>query len=122
MNWTGNMECNDAEQILLLLKSSDCIMHDLTEPFDHCEDVDNDNEDNNVDYYLVLRKWNTIHPSSEFRCFVSHNQLVGVSQRNYNTYFDFLKEHSSNIKNAISTFFEDNLKEKFKSSACKFIY
>lgn len=79
MNWTGDMKCEDAEQVLLLLKSSDCISHDLVEPFDHCEDKNNESE--SIDYYLVLRKWKDIHPASEFRCFVSHNRLIGKSLR-----------------------------------------
>ena len=78
------------EDILLLLKSSDFISSDLTQPFLHCEtnnDNNNDNteenNDNNIideklNFYLILRKWyDNIVPSMEFRCYVSHNQIVG---------------------------------------------
>lgn len=77
------------EDILLLLKSSDFISSDLTQPFLHCETNNNNTDENNTEsnnniideklnYYLILRKWyDNIVPSMEFRCYVSHNQIVG---------------------------------------------
>lgn len=79
MNWTGDLKCTESEQIIMLLKSSDCIMHDLTEIFNKCEDKETNTE---IDYYIVLRKWKIIEPASEFRCFVSHNKLIGKVKYN----------------------------------------
>ena len=116
MNWTGDMKCDDAEQVLLLLKSSDCIMHDVSEPFSLCEDFETEKVD--VKYYLVLRKWVSIHPASEFRCFVSHNTLIGVTQRNHNTHFPFLGELSETVQKVVCSFFEKKMKDKFSSHSC----
>ena len=115
MNWTGNMKCEDADQVLLLLKSSDCVMHDLIDPFDHCEDGD---QPEHVKYVLVLRKWEEILPSSEFRCFVSHDRLVGVSQRAPDQYFPYLQEYVQQLEQTLERFFEAKLRSKFSSHSC----
>jgi len=122
MNWTGNLKCTDSEQVILLLKSSDCIMHDLTEPFSFCEDEsEHENLQNNeIQYYIVLRKWETIEPASEFRCFVSNDKIIGISQRNHSQYFDFLKNLTKSIQNTVIDFFEVNMKGKFASNTYVF--
>ena len=135
MNWTGNMKCEDADQILLLLKSSDCITHDLTEPFDHCEDKHTNLA--NVEYYLVLRKWKSIHPASEFRCFVSHDKLIGqfssplspnsplisrttgVTQRYHDQYFQYLHDFVPRITKQLEEFFAKKMKGLFPSHTCR---
>lgn len=79
----------------LLLKSSDFVLHDLTQPFkveskwthprvmiklniilQDCEDHVINSEP--VKYDLVLRKWIEINPANEFRCFVRNKILIGM--------------------------------------------
>lgn len=73
--------CHSSQDIYLLLKSSDRVIHDLTQPFKHCADANDDNPVK-VEYQLVLKKWVDINPSMEFRCFVMDNSLIGISNCN----------------------------------------
>lgn len=140
MNWSGDLKCSEPEQVLMLLKSSDCVMHDLTEIFYKCDDKKDIKVDLDMKYYIVLRKWETIEPCSEFRCFVSHNQLIGmkhniiseynlkqfpyigITQRNHSQYFPFLKSYSENIKNSIQKFYQNQLLGEFESHTCVFYF
>ena len=44
--------------------------------FVHCEEDDSINTPD-INYCLVLRKWQPPDPSTEFRCFVYKNKLIG---------------------------------------------
>jgi hypothetical protein len=73
----GNtLECRTPGEVILLLKSSDFVAHDLIHVFDDCIDKDSC-EATFTDYVLCLRKWTEVHPSTEFRCFVGNNSLIG---------------------------------------------
>lgn len=63
----GTLKCQTPGDVYLLLKSSDFVMHDLLHAIDK--------EHTTIQYELVLRKWCNLHPSMEFRCFVSDRQL-----------------------------------------------
>ena len=65
--------CNDVYQ---LLKSSDFILHDVTAPFDGCDDA-SVAAGPAVNYVLILRKWEDINPGHEYRCFVKDHDLIG---------------------------------------------
>ena len=66
--FNNNLKCSSLSQLYLLLKSSDFIAHDLTQPFSECEDdIERDNNIENVEYNLVLRQWEDINPGTEFR-------------------------------------------------------
>lgn len=81
----GNtMKCTSADDVYLLLKSSDFIVHDLTHMFDDC--IENDGDTNDVEFELVLKEWFDVQPSMEFRCFVYDRKLVAISQRDSNFY------------------------------------
>ncbi|XP_075713543.1 translation initiation factor eIF2 assembly protein isoform X2 [Rhinoderma darwinii] len=71
----SSLKCKSLSDIFLLLKSSDFVAHDFTQPFIHCKD---DSPDPSVTYKLVLRKWCELIPGAEFRCFVKENKLVDV--------------------------------------------
>lgn len=64
--FNNNMKCSSLSQLYLLLKSSDFIAHDLTQPFKDCDDASTEDIDN-VQYSLVIRQWNDINPGTEFR-------------------------------------------------------
>jgi hypothetical protein len=72
---TGSVKCNNAAEVLLLLKSSDVIVHDLCHAFDNCSDGGVTRPEH---FVLVLKKWYPLRPEMEFRCFVRDNQLRGT--------------------------------------------
>lgn len=113
---TNNMQCNSANEIYLLLKSSNFITHDLEHAFDGC---DNDPADNaskltikDIPHHLVLRKWIQVNPSVEFRCFVRRRKLIGICQRDLNHY-DFLEPMIDLLRDLITEFFDLRLKTSF---------
>lgn len=60
-------------QVLLLLKSSDRIAHDICSAFDGCGRKPAEP----IAYTLALRKWIALKPEREFRCFVRGHDLIG---------------------------------------------
>lgn len=111
INASGTMECQTAEDVYLLLKSSNFITHDLEHAFDGC--VDADKKDlADVPYVLVLRKHFQLNPSLEFRCFVRGRKLIGICQREQN-YFAFLAGMKDQLRGAIVDFFNIHLRDTF---------
>ncbi|XP_029847753.2 cell division cycle protein 123 homolog isoform X2 [Ixodes scapularis] len=109
--------CTSFSDVCLLLKSSDFVTHDLTQPFKACTDWRKDTDTGHLfKYELVLRKWVEIDPSTEFRCFVKDSVLIGISQRDYTHYYYHIQEQEANIVQDISTFFHECVKSKFVSS------
>lgn len=116
---TNSLKCVSASDIYLLLKSSSYIVHDLTESYSDCIDVNPplaDQEEGksreNPTFELVLRKWVAINPALEFRCFVKDRAIIGITQRDMN-YYDFLEPLSDTLAAEIETFFETNLQQTF---------
>ena len=60
-------------QVLLLLKSSDRVAHDICHAFDSCETAPS----GPVQHVLALRKWIALRPERELRCFVRRRELIG---------------------------------------------
>jgi hypothetical protein len=60
-------------QVVLLLKSSDRIAHDICHAFDGC----NREPEHPVAFTLALRKWIPLKLEREFRCFVKGHDLIG---------------------------------------------
>ncbi|KAG6811627.1 hypothetical protein H0H92_006496 [Tricholoma furcatifolium] len=85
------LKCTSPSDVYLLLKSSDFINHDLSAEnvFAGCDDPPSSHE-----LELVLRKWYAMDRSRELRCFVRHNVLIAISQRDMN-YYDFLNESTT---------------------------
>ncbi|XP_042907499.1 translation initiation factor eIF2 assembly protein isoform X2 [Parasteatoda tepidariorum] len=85
-SWMGfNYSCcsTSISDIYLLLKSSNFIIHDITQPYNLCDDFIQDQslseiEQKNIPLFLVLRKWIDIDTSGEFRCFVKENKLIDI--------------------------------------------
>ena len=65
--------CCTAVQVLLLLKSSDRVAHDICHAFDSCETAPS----GPVQHVLALRKWIALRPERELRCFVRQRELIG---------------------------------------------
>lgn len=86
----NTMRCDSASDVYLMLNSSDHITHDLDFPFEDTT-ANGSNEGSDVEYELVLRKWQEINPALEFRVFVRDQEIVGKSQRDLN-YYDYLQQ------------------------------
>ncbi|KAF5382611.1 hypothetical protein D9615_002969 [Tricholomella constricta] len=103
------LKCTSPADVYMLLKSSDFITHDLSieSVFDGCEDV----PPSPCDLELVLRKWYPVDKSRELRCFVRHNVLVGISQRD-NNYYEFLNEPTTYkaIASAVQGYWEEKIR------------
>jgi hypothetical protein len=122
--WCLNkLSCSHLSDVYMLLKSSDFITHDLTEPFDKCEENSEEERIEGVKvlkYYLIIRKWVEISPNSEFRCFVKDNRLVGITQRDCRAYYKFIEDKKEKIIRLIKEFYVNNLNEKFSNSSFVF--
>ncbi|PYI10771.1 cell division cycle protein [Aspergillus sclerotiicarbonarius CBS 121057] len=115
MSATNDTQCRTANDIYLLLKSSDFITHDLEHPFDDCVPDSTDSSSSTppeIPYYLVLRKYVNFNPSLEFRCFVRNKVLLCICQRDQN-HFDFLFPMRDSLRSRIQSFFDDKLRDTF---------
>lgn len=101
MAFDGTLKCSKPNDILLLLKSSDFVTHDLTQSSDDHQ------------FHVVLKKWEHILPSTEFRCFVKNGSLVAVCQRDIFNFYSFLLHKASDIKENLLEFFNQFIKGKF---------
>jgi len=116
-----SLKCTNADEVFLLLKSSDFVIHDLTEPFLECEDTGF--ELPSVQYVLVLRKWMDLHKCNEFRCFVSDGELIAISQRHSDSYFPALAEdgiHKQQLVKTLQAFFSNDIRPRFRSNSYAF--
>lgn len=111
INATNSMECKTPNDIYLLLKSSDFVTHDLAHAFDDTVDGGS-GADQDIPYHLVLRKWITLNPSVEFRCFVRDRRLIALCQRDLN-HFDFLFNMQDKLRDTIQDFFDIRLRDTF---------
>lgn len=70
---SNSINCTTADEVLLLLKSSDRAAHDICNAFDGCSDK----PQQEIPHVLVLKKYYDLKPEREFRCFVQGHDLVG---------------------------------------------
>lgn len=131
INPTNSMACTTANEVYLMLKSSDFVTHDLEHWCDGCVDVDVDvdvgttageeelDERGDPPYHLLLRKHVQIAVSVEFRCFVRRRRLVGICQRDPN-FYDFLDGMVPQLRLLIETFFEEKLRGNFPDESFAF--
>ncbi|KAA6426686.1 MAG: cell division cycle protein [Trebouxia sp. A1-2] len=106
---TNSIKCTNADEVLLLLKSSDRVAHDICNAFDSCEGQ----PQQDVPYTLVLKKYYDLKPEREFRCFVQGHDLIGVSQRDVTQHFPALADEASDLEEIILEFFEEHVQHKF---------
>lgn len=112
----NTLKCTSPNDIYLLLKSSSFVSHDLVHAFDGCTDAPPSRPFRPV---LVLRPFFTPHVALEFRCFVKHRSLVGISQRDLN-YYSFLTDLRVGLTKKIGDFFERTLRFSFPDSSFAF--
>lgn len=111
ISFDKSLRCTSPADIYLLLKSSDFVAHDLTCPFQHCDD--NDSNKTDIHYELILRVWKNVHPGMEFRCFVKNGTLIAICQRHDSEYYSFIEDQEEIIKDDIIEFFKQNISGRF---------
>jgi len=113
--WMGvghSLKCESLTQIWLLLKSSEFIVHDLTQPFKDCSD-DDTNSDVQIKYVLALKKWSRdVNPATEFRCFIRNRHLIAIEQRDTSNFYSHILEEKDDILRDINSFFNEHVKDK----------
>jgi len=104
--WVNNesLKCRSAQDVYILLKSSDFIVYDLEHALGNLEQVEN---------YIVLRSWCNLHKSMEFRCFVKDSQIVAISQRNHTQFYQHLSSSLPHIEDLIWNTFENDIVDQF---------
>lgn len=126
LNWTApkdavwisphqnTIKCTCPNDIYLLLKSSNFITYDLEHAFDDCTPTQASSGAalSSFKPVLVLRSYFNPHTAMEFRCFVKHRNLVGISQRDLN-YYEFLEPLKEHIVAKISQLFNSKIRYTF---------
>lgn len=129
LNWTApkdavwisphqnTIKCTCPNDIYLLLKSSNFITYDLEHAFDDCTPTQSSSTSSGAALssfkpVLVLRSYFNPHTAMEFRCFVKHRNLVGISQRDLN-YYEFLEPLKEHIVAKISQLFNSKIRYTF---------
>ncbi len=84
-------------QVVLLLKSSDRVSHDLSTMAAMPESC-------RPRAQLALRKWYDLRPEREFRCFIRQHSLVGISQRDPTQFFPQLQGDMPSFSRLIKPF------------------
>ena len=112
--WMGvghSLKCDSLSQIWLLLKSSEFIVHDLSQPFKDCSDQGA--PISAVNYVLALKKWSDkINPATEFRCFVRNGDLIAMQQRDTSNFYSHIQDEKDDIVRDIRSFFREYIKER----------
>merc|ERR1719443_716951 len=83
LNPLSTLRCDNADEIILMLKGSDRVMDDILHAFENCSDYDPSALSDHK-HVLNLRKWYDFSRQRELRCFVVNTKLAGVSQRYLN--------------------------------------
>lgn len=103
--------CRSPLDIILLLKGSEFIQHDLNQAFMEC--VDGVTQTPSGGFVLTLRKFENVTPAGEFRCFVRGNSLIAVTQRHHRQFLPSLLQDRVNILNDLQHFFYSYIQGKF---------
>ena len=61
-------------------------------------------------WVLVVRKWQNLRPSSEFRVFCAGGRVVGACQRDRFSHFDFLQSQRSTLLNLLTAAYMQQLR------------
>lgn len=112
----NTLKCTSPNDVYLLLKSSSFASHDLAHAFDGCTAAPASRPLTPV---LVLRPFFTPHAALEFRCFVKHRSLVGITQRDLN-YYAFLDGLRPHIWSRVRAFFRARLRLAFPDACFAF--
>lgn len=131
------LRCSNPDEVLLLLKSSERVAHDLHcvrsspccgEPTAEPEPATADGiqpqhqpvdlSRTQVQPEIVLKQFKILDSSMEFRAFVLDNKLVGMSQRDPTQHFPAIQGLLHGISCAIKAFYHKHIAEKFDRPHC----
>jgi len=112
------LKCLSYNDIYVLLKSSDRIIHDIENTFDlYNQSINDDSLKINPvppdGYFLILRKWANLAPSMEFRMFIYSNTVVGISQRDPSALYESLINEKTSIEDVLLDFYENKIHNQF---------
>jgi hypothetical protein len=114
----GSLKCQTPGDVYLLLKSSDFCLHDVLHALDDCPDKEASvGPPPPPKMQLVLRKWCHFHPSMEFRCFVRHDDLLAISQRNHTQHYPHVTQDLPWMTNKLLDFFYDTIQHLFANDS-----
>lgn len=120
----NGLVCNNVDEVLLLLKSSDRIAHDVDllrqlrsqeTQSSHVSDQREGVERQWPACIAIIKQYH-LRPEREFRCFVKHHQLLGISQRDPTQHFPQLQAELTQIKEAVQRFHEFHVFQKHSVS------
>jgi hypothetical protein len=98
--------------VVLLLKASDRIAHDLSALSEAASAAAAAGAPPPAPS-LALRKWYDLRPEREFRCFVRAHELVAISQRDVSQRFPQLDGEAEALEAAICDFHDDSIAGRF---------
>lgn len=117
LNWSGPSDCSgivattfayNPEQALILLKSSDKILHDIIDPYYTGE---NDHEYWLNTYHLIVKDRIGHEPCDEFRYFIINGELIVASPR-----YTFSCNESDHDE--FFSFYKMNIREHLQGRTC----
>ncbi|KAL2123331.1 hypothetical protein VTJ04DRAFT_3786 [Mycothermus thermophilus] len=115
----NTMKCTSANDVYILLKSSNFITHDLDHAFDDTVSDPSSKQQQSPNApppdfkpVLVLRAFFNPLPSLEFRCFVKSRALIAITQRDLN-YYSFLDALRPQIVRRARELFRTRLRHTF---------
>ena len=120
ISYNGTLKCTTASDVYLLLKSSDRVSHDINNPFRKCEDTEDNTLLESSGFVLVLRKWQEISSSTEFRCFVKKGHIIAISQRDTASHYPYIAKNVEEIHSRIKDFFHQKISGKFPDNTYVF--
>lgn len=68
--------------------------------------------------WLIVKKWQNIDLSSEFRCFVANGRLLGISQRDDTVFYPHLQSMRRHLLQSITDFVDTVLRKYSKYDSC----
>lgn len=113
MSYTNSLKCCFPDEIYLLLKSSNLLYRDLTQPFQDCVDESSGPIGGAAAPVLVLQRWREFNPSCEFRCFVRNKRFVGLCPRDVSQHYECLGVERSSIVADVKSFWRENVENRF---------
>jgi hypothetical protein len=136
----GRLRVEHADEALLLLKASDRVAHDAGRALAECDaaadaplnaasapgaaapGASGAAAEPAFQHVLALRAWADLRPGREFRCFVSHERLVGASQRDVTQRFPALGDAGAlaNLAARIAEFYTRSIAGRFPHAAHAF--
>lgn len=102
-------QCHRVEEMFDMFCRSQRIRSDLKQEF----------EKESPKFFLIIREWdNRICFHLEFRGFVYHHKLTGLSQYDQWVYYEEVDKNKEAILNAIQKYFQSEIRDKLSNPEC----